>query len=582
MKILKRPAVVLLTVLFLFSGLFFGCNDQQDDIIIDDNGNIRPGVSGETTINFWGWGDQIEVNVFTKIVQRFNQKYAGVMKVNYIQKPSNNYGTSMLTTLAGSKTPDVFYVQDNFFKQYASQNYLLDLSDYYAESTLLDEDEMFPHTISRYRYNTETTTSNPGDPLYGVPKDLAPTVIYYNKTQFIEAGVTLISMTPEEALSAGKTVRGYDAATKTFNNKIPMNWSECVQLSQLLMSTGASQFGFFSEWWFNYGWSVGGDCIEYLSTSDPAYYGGYYKFTLSDSTKNYIVKDDFTGTLTVNGNGYTAGQIIAYADKTSLTPAQKNNCNELPSTREAFTEFVRLSQKTNQLVDNVIGIYENVSDFYGAEPDGDLYGYGITPNPTTISSDGKVGYFTSGKVGMLVATRSAVRQIRDNMSDDWDVAPMLVYKEYNGDGTAVTVHGVEAAHSNSVAICVSAKTKIRNAAWKFAEFIASAEGQTLQAEEGFAIPLQKSVANSDVFLQPGDKPANSSIFIDACYFQTPGDWWYLKDKKWIDDWAHFLNGTVRNGKASLTQFYNDWVAPTDVLLLEYTKKSNGYGKSDGN
>lgn len=558
----------------LGAAIFYGCggNGGGDDIIVDDEGNIKPSPSGETIITFWGWGDREEVAVFTRIVDTFNEKYKGIIKVNYVQKPSNNYGPQMLTTLAGSRTPDVFYVQDNYFKQYATQGYLYDISDLYANSKVLKEEEMFPHTISRYRYNPVTTTSNPDDPLYGVPKDLAPTAIYYNKTHFQNAGVKIISMTEEEALAAGYTIRGYDPATKTFNNKIPMSWSDVVELSKHLIASGVTDYGFFTEWWFNYGWSVGGDCLEYIPSNDPNFNGGYYVFTLNDSTKNYIVKDDYQGVLVVNGNSYRAGEIISYNDKSKLTAEQKAHCNQLPSMREAFTEFVRLSHKPNQVVDNVLGVYDDVSDFYGADKNGNIYGYGITPNPTTIASDGKNGYFTAGKVSMLVTTRSAVRQIRNNMKDDWDVAPMLVYKEYSEDGKSVLVHGIEAAHSGSVAICISAKTKYPQAAYAFAEFISSPEGQAIQAEEGFAIPLQVEVANSEVFLQSDKKPANSEIFIRACYNQTPGDWWYLKDKKWIDDWASFLNGDVRNGKATLTKFYQDWVDRTNQLLLDYTRK----------
>ena len=52
---------------------------------------------------------------------------------------------------------------------------------------------------------------------------------------------------------------------------------------------------------------------------------------------------------------------------------------------------------------------------------------------------------------------------------------------------------------------------------------------------------------------------------------------YLKDKKWIDTWANVLNGSVRNGKLTMTQFYNgedDLHAYTNTfdLLLDYCKK----------
>ena len=50
--------------------------------------------------------------------------------------------------------------------------------------------------------------------------------------------------------------------------------------------------------------------------------------------------------------------------------------------------------------------------------------------------------------------------------------------------------------------------------------------------------------------------------------------WYLKDKAWIDDWAGLLNGDVRNGKLTLTDFEkNVKYTRTWDLLKEYTKKN---------
>lgn len=81
----------------------------------------------------------------------------------------------------------------------------------------------------------------------------------------------------------------------------------------------------------------------------------------------------------------------------------KASCNQLPSQREAFTEFVRLSQAEGQLVDDVKGVYSSVSEFYGAGADGKIYGYGVTPDPQSMSEN-KNSYFSSGKVAMLVST----------------------------------------------------------------------------------------------------------------------------------------------------------------------------------
>jgi ABC-type glycerol-3-phosphate transport system substrate-binding protein len=594
---IKKIFLTIIMILTLTS-LLTACGDSgRDDIKFDEDGKII--VDGDAVeVKFWGWGDKEEVEVFTRIVNSFNKKYEGAIKVNYIQRPSGSYADNLLVQLSGKSGPDVFYAQDKVIKQYASMGYCEDLSSYVANSkydTKLNEKDLFSNILNRYRYNVTTTTSNADDPLWAVPKDLAPTAIFYNKTHFKNAGISIISKTEAEMIAEGGSVKAFfkDNSGKytesgmpglVFNNKIPMNWEECIELSNYLQNEKkVSQYGFFSEWWFNYGWSVGGNCVEYVETSDAAYNEGRYKFTLNDSTKNYIVRED-SEAVTINGTTYNPGETISYQDKIATndvfgnsTPAIRQevldlvasgNLDELPSQREAFTEFVRLSQKTNVVVDTV-----KDANFYGADASGNLYGYGITPNPTTISADGKTGYFTSGKVSMLVNTFSSIKQVRENMKDEWDVAPVLQYKEYSSDGKSVLVRGKQAAHSGSVGICVNAKSDVKQAAYCFAEYIASAEGQRIQAEEGFAIPIQKSVASEDFFINSGLDPKNIQVFVDACEYETAGDWWLLRDAKWIDPWANLLNGDVRNGKITLSQFYQANVyLTTQERLDSFTKK----------
>jgi ABC-type glycerol-3-phosphate transport system substrate-binding protein len=175
---------------------------------------------------------------------------------------------------------------------------------------------------------------------------------------------------------------------------------------------------------------------------------------------------------------------------------------------------------------------------------------------------------------MLVSTMSSTKQISTNLKDEWDVAPLMVYKEYSEDGKSVLVHGIEAAHSNSVGIAINAKSKVKDIAFVLAEYIASAEGQSIQAEEGFAIPIQVSVANSDTYINSTyNKGRNVQVFIDACSYESPGDWWLLRDKQWIDDWANLLNGDVRNGRLTLSGFYDSSeFKRTQSLLDDYTKR----------
>lgn len=576
----------------------FAACDPADDGGNDDD--YRPGKGSVTNITFWGYGDENEIGVFQNLVRQFNAKYDGEIHVNYETKGNDDYGTSAKQALRSTKAKvDILYVGDSDFKSFAELGYLEPLDNYMAGSTEIVLDDMWATSVNRFKYDVNTTTQDgPNAHYWGIPKDIGPTVIYYNETYFNDAGVTVFSVAPEDleafnngaADSRGKTKAQYGIAgtvkekgyfvdsngKKWFNNQVPMNWNECVTLAGLVQTTTRAKYnnnkiyGYHTEWWFNYGWSVGGDCIQYVPTSDPAYNGGYWDFTLMDSTKNYIVADDNTAGYTVNGTHYNAGEIIAWGDKLVdpaattktvrpelETAVSEGKLNRLPSQREAFVEFVRVGSKSTTEVEN------------------GLYGYDVCPSPTSIGGDaGKVAAFADGKVAMLVDGRWSVVNYRKKMDGiyNWDVAPMLQYREYDEEGN-VTVHGIEAAHSGSVALCINANSTKKMAAWKFAEYIGGATGQTAQSESGFAIPSQKALANSEVFLQSNQNPKNAIVFVRAAAYETPGDWWYLRDKAWIDDWAAVLNGDVRNGLKTLSQFETDpKYLSTWAKLKEYTKK----------
>lgn len=599
-KFIRFFSIVLCLV--LMASVFAACKPaNKDDIDIDEDGNIRPSDT-EARVEFWFYGDDVELGVFQSLVDSFNKENEGVIEVDLVVKPSTNYEDAVRQALMGKKL-DVFYVGDNGYKSYAEAGLLLDITDYMATSQVYNVDEMWDTVVTRYKYDVNTKLSNTETGrYYGVPKDIGPTVIFYNETHFKEAGVTVLSVAAEdlEAFNNGAAdARGntkaqlgitgtvkekgffYDNGKMFFNNQVPMSWEETNELAMILQTeqrkTNNNAYGYFTEWWFNYGWSVGGDCIQYIPTSDSGYNGGYYDFTLMDDTKNYIVADDVTEGVTVNGVKYNAGEIIEYKDKLGLTTTatagedynkeitaevrqlvEQGKLNELPSQREAFTEFVCLGSKEGQVVDQ-----------FGGKT---YTGYGITPSPASIGSDaGKTVEFVNGNISMLVDGRWNVTNFREMMTDEWDVAPLPMYKEYDAEGN-ITVHGVEAGHSGSVGLCINKNSQVPTASWKFIEYIGGIHGQTLQAEAGFAIPLQKELANSDVFLQPGQDPKNSIVFVRAAEIQQAGDWWYLSDKKWIDDWAGVLNGDVRNGKITMTEFFNSYeYQSTFDKLLSYTE-----------
>ena len=603
----KKIICLLVLVLVVFGLASCGNKKNKNDVELDDYGDIiiRPGQEA-TIVDFWMYGDNIELGVYTKLKDEFNKKYEGQIKVNMVVKDSEGYGNALNLVLNGSKAPDIFYISETGFKQQAEQGTLLDITPYVNNSKDYVVEDMWESAVSRFQYDVNTKTNDgPDKKFYGVPKDIGPTVIYYNETMFKRAGVTSISVAKEDleafnnntkADDRGKKKseygidcvvkeKGYfidNSGNKWFNNQIPMNWEETVALARHVQDNenDPNVYGYFTEWWFNYGWTVGGDCIQWIPTDDPNYTGGYWDFTLMDDSKNYIVADD-AQPFEINGHTYQPGEIISYQDKlVNEAPAQmgvqdttkkiieekvlaacaSGQLNELPSQKEAFVEFVRVGTKTDVVVDTVNG--QN------------LMGYGVCPSPKSIGSDAqKTKLFYNKKVAMLVDVRAAVTHFRDYLTDEWDVAPLPMYKEYDENGD-VKVHGVEAGHSGSIGIGIWAKTKVANAAWKFVEFIGGEYGQAEQSKTGFAIPLQRHLANNEeIFLQTDKSPRNSKIFIPAAERQIAGDWWYLKDNEWIHPWANVLNGSVRNGTMKFSDFFGcDAYKRTYETLLKYSQK----------
>ena len=493
---------------------------------------------GSKDISFFTWGNETEIKIFEQLVADFNSTNPDGIKVKLTEVPSGDYELKITTTLKGRNVPDVIVAGDGEIKQWIENGGIEPLDDYVANSDVIDLDKMWSDGVNRYRYDVNARKGGQGS-LYGVMRDYSPSAIYYNVDAFKAVGITPISLSQEEAIAKygdGSAYFEYQGK-EYFNNQVALNWDELLTLSQKLTSNvnapvrnddSITQYGMYVINWFCFGWSVGGNCLEWSTDSSLAT-GGKYEFTLFDETKNYIVKEG--NTVTVNGNTYNAGEIVSYSDKGSLSMGDKALCTELPSVMEAMQYFVDLSVK-----------------------------HRVSPRPDVTASNSTYGLFSSGQCAMLIDTRYAVGIFRETIGNafEWDVAPLPVYEG-----------GIAAGHSGSEAFCITKKSQNKEAAWKFIEYLSGPVGQTAFAEAGFTIPNTMELANSDVFLQPGKSPANSQIFVDAAYYQRTGDWGYLPSKAWINEWATYLNSDVLGGKMSLSELKEKTTATTQQIIDDY-------------
>jgi multiple sugar transport system substrate-binding protein len=181
--------------------------------------------------------------------------------------------------------------------------------------------------------------------------------------------------------------------------------------------------------------------------------------------------------------------------------------------------------------------------------------YNIRPTAETASSIGWGALFEQGRVAMTNGGRWATTNFRNVLEFEWDVIPNFV----GPSGELTTYPGEEncafSGWSGSVGLAIianSAGEDNAELAYRFIEYLAGPDGQTEQAALGFQIPNQRELANTDVFLQPDQAPANAQVFLEAARCQTPGPWTTTPlYGQWFDDnwWNGVWPAVVNDGNA---------------------------------
>ena len=118
---------------------------------------------------------------------------------------------------------------------------------------------------------------------------------------------------------------------------------------------------------------------------------------------------------------------------------------------------------------------------------------------------------------------------------------------------------------------------MKAASWKFIRWMVSEGAQAIKASYGF-IPNQESQIKPFYDkLDPNDKK-NLGAFVNAAKYETPGDWWYMIDRDWIDVWANPLNSSVRYGKMTLDEYFKVYIERGNNTVRSYGNWDNGLNK----
>ncbi len=570
-------------------------------------GGSGEGTGGKTTVTFM-YGGTMELNVmFKSLIDTFNET-VGAEKNIYVEGvyKASGLDSVLAQQLPSTNGPDVVALQDEYFKKHTGN-----LEDLTAQLDASVIEDFYSNASSRYHYNVQTTTSNDTDPLYGIPVFNDATILYYNKSALEAVGVICISVPADQidAFNSGAAdlngntkqslgitldvpAKGYyrseapyvpgedetdgsswkkpsSTEVLVFNDQIAMNWDEIEDLGMLCTkeynSDSATQYGYYTEWWFNYGWSVGGDCLEDLSGN------GDWTFSLASDIPNYIVGEGKTYTGLYTGNVYAAGETLDFKDIIDAAAGDAigyetdgesyfvytvngqeadvrdfgdqladGTLSQLPSTVEAFSRFVYLAGKN---------------------------GVNVCPTPAVVGSSSPL-YFASGTLAMLVERVSYYSSMQTSMRDDWGVAPLPQYKQYENptdpDDDTIAVAGKVAGHSHGYCAAVSKNSGVKDASYVFVNWLAT-DGQQHLAENGYVSSRQSDRAIAETNMTQ----SNPQVILDAVAGALPGDWWYMPTRSWIDNWATPLNNNVRYGSMALEDFLYAYIEKTNASLEAY-------------
>lgn len=151
------------------------------------SGGEKASSDGKVELTFMFRGNPQELEAYKATVKRYEEANKDV-KVTMVQTAPDQYDTKLKSAIAGRKIPDVFFYNPAQVKAYVNSGVLLDITEQVEGSTDVKIDDIWEAGVNKYRFDGETLGQGA---IYGLPKDLGPFALGYNKTMFEEAGIPL-------------------------------------------------------------------------------------------------------------------------------------------------------------------------------------------------------------------------------------------------------------------------------------------------------------------------------------------------------------------------------------------------------
>lgn len=144
-----------------------------------NDGEADGKAQGDVTISYACW-DSGQAEKLKTVAEEFEKDNPGI-HIDIQVNGWNDYWTALEAAGTGGSLPDTFWMHSNNIYYYASNDQLLDLTDYIAQSADVD--------LSKYPQGLNDIYSLDGKQ-YAIPKDYDTIALWYNKTLFDEAGIS--------------------------------------------------------------------------------------------------------------------------------------------------------------------------------------------------------------------------------------------------------------------------------------------------------------------------------------------------------------------------------------------------------
>jgi len=181
------------------------------------SGGSGTASAGPITLTFWNGQTGPDGPAMNQVIDAFNASQNDV-KINNVTMPWDQLYAKFLTAASSSDGPQILAVDCSHIPQYAQTGAIVSTDDFFTNSANIDKSVLPSAAINASMYQGSN---------YGVPMDIAPLMVFYNKTMFSAAGVDpaqAFSSWDALAQAAQKlTIMGADGTPSQYAMALPVH-----------------------------------------------------------------------------------------------------------------------------------------------------------------------------------------------------------------------------------------------------------------------------------------------------------------------------------------------------------------------